>query len=88
MMEKDSCDYEGYFYKKKLCKSSVIFQKIPGKILSSYHLFIIQVSKKINRDLIFKKILIYCSIRSYLDFGSVFNSSLITPYLIKILYFM
>ena len=44
------------FYKKKLYKSSVIFQKIPDKILSSYHLFIIQVSKKFNRDLIFKKI--------------------------------
>lgn len=44
------------FYKKKLYKSSVIFQKIPNKILSSYHLFIIQVSKNLNRDLIFKKI--------------------------------
>jgi UDP-4-amino-4,6-dideoxy-N-acetyl-beta-L-altrosamine transaminase len=45
------------FYKKELRKLPLIFQRIPDKILSSYHLFIIQFKKNINRDLVYKKFL-------------------------------
>ena len=43
------------FYKKELCKLPLIFQKVEDKILSSYHLFIIQFKKNIKRDLVYKK---------------------------------
>jgi len=45
------------FYKKELYKLPLIFQKIPDKILSSYHLFIIQFKKNIQRDLVYKKMI-------------------------------
>ena len=45
------------FYKKELYKLPLIYQKIPDRILSSYHLFIIQLKKNINRDLVYKKFL-------------------------------